>query len=873
MRSTPRPGSVIEPGAVRDTRIAHVSPLTTPGRPARASCRSSRDGRASCCAGRDRGRGDPRRRRRPAARRRRAVQRARPDAALDYARRLRRARPSATRTTSASRCASTSRSRARRPAGRGSSTTRTSTARATSTPACGLARELLLEVLRARPAGRLRVPRPDHAAVHLRHGRLGRDRRAHDREPDPPPARLGPVDAGRLQEPHRRQRPGRRRRRPRRRRAARLRRRRRQRHAGDPAHDRQPRLPRHPARRLGRAQLRRRPASRPRWRSCATPGSPSGSSSTLARQQRQGPRRASRPWPREIGEQVAARQPGDRRRDARVLPRRRAPGRRGGHELDYGQSITDACMDWDATVGVLDGLAAAVRARAPPRLAAVAMRVALVGVGLIGGSIGLAARERARARTSSASTAARRRSSSPSSAARSTRPPAAIAEAIGGGRHRDRRASPVDALPAHGRGRSARRCPDARRHRRRLDEGGARRAPIDDERFIGGHPLAGAETAGVEHARADLFDGATWYLTPRERTAGVLYERLAPLRRRDRRRPHGDRRPTTTTGSWPPSRHLPHVVANVLVAQAGRARSAASGCPRPARASATPRAWPGANPRALGARSTSPTATRSADADRRSRARGCARCARCSTPATATARRLARRRRASSAARCCEAASPAARRVRELRVVVPNQPGRRRRRSRSRSAARASTSPTCRSRPTADNAHRHDRRCGSPATSRRAARRARSRELGYPAASRVTTVRFAPSGPLRGDRQSRRRTSRSRTARRCSARCRASRCASPTTCAPQDTLSTLDGDARARRAVEERDDGDGRRARRGPARARASPAGRSTSATPARCMRLLPGWLAAQAGRIFDARRRRLDPPPAGRPDRRAAAR
>ena len=28
---------------------------------------------------------------------------------------------------------------------------------------------------------------------------------------------------------------------------------------------------------------------------------------------------------------------------------------------------------------------------------------------------------------------------------------------------------------------------------------------IDDERFVGGHPIAGAETAGVEHARADMF--------------------------------------------------------------------------------------------------------------------------------------------------------------------------------------------------------------------------------------------------------------------------------------------------------------------------------------------------------------------------------
>jgi len=34
-----------------------------------------------------------------------------------------------------------------------------------------------------------------------------------------------------------------------------------------------------------------------------------------------------------------------------------------GADLTYGQSITDPCMDWDTTVEVLDGLAAAVRAR------------------------------------------------------------------------------------------------------------------------------------------------------------------------------------------------------------------------------------------------------------------------------------------------------------------------------------------------------------------------------------------------------------------------------------------------------------------------------------------------------------------------------
>jgi prephenate dehydrogenase len=34
------------------------------------------------------------------------------------------------------------------------------------------------------------------------------------------------------------------------------------------------------------------------------------------------------------------------------------------------------------------------------------------------------------------------------------------------------------------------------------------------ERFLGGHPMAGKENSGIEHAQADLFSGATWLLTP-----------------------------------------------------------------------------------------------------------------------------------------------------------------------------------------------------------------------------------------------------------------------------------------------------------------------------------------------------------------------
>ena len=39
-------------------------------------------------------------------------------------------------------------------------------------------------------------------------------------------------------------------------------------------------------------------------------------------------------------------------------------------------------------------------------------------------------------------------------------------------------------------------------------------AAVDAPRFVGGHPMAGSEALGVDGARADLFDGATWVLTP-----------------------------------------------------------------------------------------------------------------------------------------------------------------------------------------------------------------------------------------------------------------------------------------------------------------------------------------------------------------------
>ena len=46
---------------------------------------------------------------------------------------------------------------------------------------------------------------------------------------------------------------------------------------------------------------------------------------------------------------------------------------------------------------------------------------------------------------------------------------------------------------------------------------------LDDPRFVGGHPMAGSEQEGVEGARADLFEGAVWVLTPDDRTDETAY--------------------------------------------------------------------------------------------------------------------------------------------------------------------------------------------------------------------------------------------------------------------------------------------------------------------------------------------------------------
>jgi prephenate dehydrogenase len=203
------------------------------------------------------------------------------------------------------------------------------------------------------------------------------------------------------------------------------------------------------------------------------------------------------------------------------------------------------------------------------------MNLAVIGVGLIGGSIALAARAaggNVRVRGFDLSEGALTRALERESI---DEPASTVAEAVEGAEVCFV-CCPVGALAD-----AARQALEAGGDCVISDVGSTKRAVIDSlssagledadvSRFVGGHPLAGAEASGVEHARADLFEGATWYLTPTERTSGMHYERLYRTISSFGARPAAvdagthDRLMATVS-------HLPHVLANVLVGQAARA--------------------------------------------------------------------------------------------------------------------------------------------------------------------------------------------------------------------------------------------------------------------------------------------------------------
>jgi prephenate dehydrogenase len=94
---------------------------------------------------------------------------------------------------------------------------------------------------------------------------------------------------------------------------------------------------------------------------------------------------------------------------------------------------------------------------------------------------------------------------------------------------------------------------------------------LDPARFVGGHPVTGSEAHGPEHATAELFEGATWFLTPSAKTEPERYRLV-----------HGF---VSSLGATPVAinpeahdrlvaltSHMPHALANALVNQAGSER-------------------------------------------------------------------------------------------------------------------------------------------------------------------------------------------------------------------------------------------------------------------------------------------------------------
>jgi prephenate dehydrogenase len=96
-------------------------------------------------------------------------------------------------------------------------------------------------------------------------------------------------------------------------------------------------------------------------------------------------------------------------------------------------------------------------------------------------------------------------------------------------------------------------------------------AALGSDRFVGGHPVCGSEARGAEHASVELFKGATWFLTPLATTDPARHRLV-----------HGF---VSSLGATPVAvdpaahdrlvaltSHLPHALANLLVNQAGANR-------------------------------------------------------------------------------------------------------------------------------------------------------------------------------------------------------------------------------------------------------------------------------------------------------------
>jgi prephenate dehydrogenase len=216
---------------------------------------------------------------------------------------------------------------------------------------------------------------------------------------------------------------------------------------------------------------------------------------------------------------------------------------------------------------VLDVMKQETRPAAPPPRAPSASRteisrLAVVGTGLLGTSVALAAR---RAGTGTV-TAWEPDAETLAQASGAVQAASSLEDAVAGA-ELVVVAAPVGVLAAAVRDVLA-AAPDATV----TDVGSTKRtlAAIDDPRFVPGHPLAGGATSGPGRAAADLFDGATWFLTPSPAADPARVETVERF--------------VTAIGAHPTrigadqhdrllavTSHLPHALANTLMRAAAGA--------------------------------------------------------------------------------------------------------------------------------------------------------------------------------------------------------------------------------------------------------------------------------------------------------------
>ena len=132
-------------------------------------------------------------------------------------------------------------------------------------------------------------------------------------------------------------------------------------------------------------------------------------------------------------------------------------------------------------------------------------------------------------------------------------------------------AAPVTALPAQVRAVLVASGPGCSVTDVGSTKGGVCAAADGVGRFVGGHPVCGSEARGPEHASGELFQGATWFLTPLPETDAQRYRLVHAF--------------VSGLGATPVAvdpeahdrivaltSHLPHALANLLVNQAGATR-------------------------------------------------------------------------------------------------------------------------------------------------------------------------------------------------------------------------------------------------------------------------------------------------------------